>query len=152
MASVTVSSLRYARDRKRRVFRESRDGRSKRSEAACRNLPPPVAESKKPLRHRAALQDVQAVSVQDQRHGGLGISRSNSYWQALGPVEGPLGLALPPVGAPHFRSGAKPMVSMTRACDPPRSKTFPRAATCWPANSIKRGFCPVAGIASEMGQ
>lgn len=60
----------------------------------------------------------------------------------------PLGVAYPyGLGA-----DASLISEMTMACEPPFKKVFPVTVTRLPARGNKRSFCPVAGMALEMGQ
>jgi hypothetical protein len=52
----------------------------------------------------------------------------------------------------YLELDAGSILSMTRAWEPPRSKTFPVAVTFWPANGRSLSFWPDEGVASEMGQ
>src|SRR5262245_5815000 len=52
----------------------------------------------------------------------------------------------------YFEAVSASIFSITIAFDPPRSNTFPEAVTIWPAKGSSFSFCPVEGVASEMGQ
>jgi hypothetical protein len=41
--------------------------------------------------------------------------------------------------------------SITKALEPPRSKTLPVAVTFCPANGSSFSFCPLEGLVSAMG-
>jgi len=58
----------------------------------------------------------------------------------------------PTGSAAYLLMGTASTFSMTRVSDPLRSNTFPLAITFCPVNFIRREFCPVAGIALEIGQ
>ena len=52
----------------------------------------------------------------------------------------------------YFAAAAGSILSMTMAREPPRTNTLPVTVTLSAANGSSFSFCPMAGIASEMGQ